>query len=104
MRPVVDRFAVFAHAELVASFGADVEFGGEIAFLVFEVQHRRFDRVCFVIVSDQKEHRWRISRDAEARMQLRFVVFVEKAAAVDVDKDEEVRPAGSSRSGCCGYR
>ena len=61
LRPVVDRLAVFAHAESVAAFNADVEFGGEFAFLVFEVQHRGFDGVRFVVVSDQKEHRRRIA-------------------------------------------
>ena len=61
LRPVVDRLAAFAHAEPVAPFGTDVKFGGEIAFLVFQVQHRCFDRVRFVIVSDQEEHRWRIA-------------------------------------------
>lgn len=36
LRPVVDWFADLAHSKTVDAIGADVKFGGEVAFLVFE--------------------------------------------------------------------
>ena len=68
-----------------------MEFSRKITLFVFEVQHRRFDRIRIIVMGDQHENRGCIDGDAESGTELRLVVIVEETASVNEYK--EVWPA-----------